>query len=83
MHWTQFKCPVSQICLAGTEITSWSFTQEVAGSSPFTVMPNILSLNSKNSVKIFKELNCFLDNTASQCEDLPHKLVIIICYISE
>ena len=38
--------------LAGTVEASWSLTQEVAGSSPFTVMMNILSLNS---VKTFRE----------------------------
>ena len=29
------------MCLAGTVAASWSLTQEVAGSSPFTVMTNI------------------------------------------
>ena len=29
------------MCLAGTVVASWSFTQDVAGSNPFTVMTNI------------------------------------------
>ena len=54
MNWTKFKDPVSHMCLAGTVVACWSLTQEVAGSSPFTVMKNILLLNS---VKTFRE-NC-------------------------
>ena len=38
---SQFKDPVSDICLPGAVVESWSLTQEVAGSSPFTVMRNI------------------------------------------
>ena len=40
MCWDQFKDPVSHMCLAGALVASWSLTQEVAGSSPFTVMTN-------------------------------------------
>ena len=29
------------MCHAGVVVASWSLTQEVAGSSPFTVMTNI------------------------------------------
>ena len=29
------------MCLAGTVVSAWSLTQEVAGWSPFTVMTNI------------------------------------------
>ena len=32
---------LSLTCLAGTVVASWSFTQEVAGLSPFTVMTNV------------------------------------------
>ena len=52
MNWAKFKDPVSHMCLAGAVVASWSITQEVAGSSPFTVMTNILLLNS---VKTFRE----------------------------
>ena len=48
MNWAQFKDPVSQMCLAGAVVASWSLTQEMTGwqvLSPFTVMTNILSLN--------------------------------------
>ena len=41
MNWTQLKDPVSHMCLAGTVVACWYLTQEVAGSSPFTVMTNI------------------------------------------
>ena len=41
MNWTQFKDPVSHMCLAGAVVASWSLTEEVAGSSPFAVMTNI------------------------------------------
>ena len=39
MNWAQFKDPVSHMCLAGAVIASWSFRQEVAGSS--LLMTNI------------------------------------------
>ena len=35
MNCAQFKDPVSHMCLAGALAASWSFIQEVAGSSPF------------------------------------------------
>ena len=38
MNWDQIKDPVSHMCLAGAVVASWSLTQEVAGSRPFTVM---------------------------------------------
>ena len=46
MIWAQFKNHVSHMCLTGT-------VARPAGSSPFTVMINILPLNSANSVKTF------------------------------
>ena len=52
---SQFKDSVSHMCLDGFVLAPWSLKQEVAGSSPFTVMTNILSLNSWNSVKTFRE----------------------------
>ena len=33
MNWDQFKDPVSYLCLAGWVVTSYSLTQEIAGSS--------------------------------------------------
>ena len=41
MNWAQCKDPVSYMCLVGAVVASWSLTQEVAGSSTFTVMTNI------------------------------------------
>ena len=49
MNWSQFKDPVSHICLVDAVVTFWSLTQEVAGSN------NFLLLNLLNSVKTFKE----------------------------
>ena len=42
MDWGQFKDPGSHMCLAGIMVASWSLTQEVACSNPFTVETNIL-----------------------------------------
>ena len=50
MNWTQFKDPVSKMCLTGAVLECRSPTQEMSGSNPFTVMTDILSLNSLNSV---------------------------------
>ena len=41
MNLVQFKDPVSHMCPPGAVIASWSLTQDVAGSSPFTGMTNI------------------------------------------
>ena len=35
MNWSQFKDPVSHMCLADTVVASLSLTQKVAGSCPF------------------------------------------------
>ena len=51
-----FKDPVSHMCLAGPVVASWSLTHEVAGLSSFTVITNILSPHSGNSVKMSQGL---------------------------
>ena len=51
MNWTQFKDPVSHMCLAGTVVVSWSLIQEVAGSSPFTLMTNIFVTDFSENVQ--------------------------------
>ena len=43
MIWSQFKDPVSHMCLAAAVVASWSITQNVAGSNSFTAMTNIFS----------------------------------------
>ena len=43
MIWSEFKDPVSHMCLAGDVVAFWSLIQEVTGSRPFTVMTNIFS----------------------------------------
>ena len=48
MNWAQFKDPVSHMCLVGAVVASRSLTQEVAGSSPFTVMTNIFCHSVKH-----------------------------------
>ena len=55
MNCSQFEVAVSQVYLAGDAVASWSLTQELAGSNPFTLVTNNLSLNSLNSVKLFEE----------------------------
>ena len=40
INWGQFKDPVSHLCLSGTVVASWSLTQMLAASKPFTVMMN-------------------------------------------
>ena len=49
MNWAQFKDPVSHICLDGTVVVSWSFTQEVAGLSPFNTVLSVKTFR-KNSI---------------------------------
>ena len=42
MNWSYFKDPVSNACLAGAVVASWSLIQEVAGFEPlFIVMTYI------------------------------------------
>ena len=48
-NWAQFKDLVSHMGLAGTVITSFSLTQELAGSSRFTVMTKFFFTFRKNS----------------------------------
>ena len=62
MNWAQFKDPVSRMPLAGTAVASWSLTQELAGSSPFTVMT--IKTFRKNSIQVSH--NC-IDSVASIC----------------
>ena len=46
------------MCLVGTVAASWSLAQEVAGSSPFTVMTNIsVTELSEFSENIERKLN--------------------------
>ena len=40
MNLNQFEDPVSHMCLAGAVVASCYLSQEVACSSPFTVMTN-------------------------------------------
>ena len=47
MNWSQFKDPISHICIAGTVVASWSLTQEVAGWA--LLMLNSVSASRKNS----------------------------------
>ena len=42
MNSAQFKDPVSHMCLPGAVVVSWSFTQEIEGLKPFTIIVNIL-----------------------------------------
>ena len=51
MNGAQFKDPASHMCLAGAVAVSWSLTQEMAGSSPFTVTTNILVTEFSETLK--------------------------------
>ena len=52
MNWRQFKDHVSHMCLTHALVASGSLMQEVAGSSPFTVMTNIfLSLKTMKTLR--------------------------------
>ena len=42
MNLSPFKDPVCHMCPPDTMVVSWSLTQEMADSNPFTVMTNIL-----------------------------------------
>ena len=59
----QNQVPISHMCVPGTLVASWSLTQEVAGSSPFTVMTNIL-------VTEFRET--FRENSIEPKCEVPH-----------
>ena len=41
MNWAKLNDSVSNMCLAGAMVAPWYLKQDVAGSSPFTVMTNI------------------------------------------
>ena len=77
MNWIQFKDPVSSVCLAGTVVVYWSLTQEMASSSPFTVITNIFVtefvLNLLNSVKHLGKTNLsvILDYLHNKILDTP------------
>ena len=60
MNQDQFKDPVYHMCLAGTVIATWSLTQEMAGSNPFTVMTNIQRIQGKHLGKIQVSLRRFV-----------------------
>ena len=86
MNWSQFKDPVSHMCLAGALLASRSLTQEMAGSDPFSVMTNIFI--TEYSVKRFREnsintnLLCTISNNIQVYENpvprtkkIPHCVV--------
>ena len=46
MNWSQFKDPVSNTCLVGAEVASWSVTQEVTGWQVHSIQRKYLGKNS-------------------------------------
>ena len=52
-----FKDPVSHMCLAGAMVASWSLTQEMAGSNPFTVMTNIFVTEFTEISETFRKIS--------------------------
>ena len=68
MNWPQFTDHVSHTYLAGAVVASWSLTQVVAGSSPFTVMTNIFVSEFSETFK----KNCYqMIATIRSDESLP------------
>ena len=55
MNWSEFKDPVSNMCLVGIVVACWSLTQVVAGSSPFIVMRNIFVTEIAEFSETFRE----------------------------
>ena len=66
MNQGQFKDPLCYMCLCGTVVSFLSLTQEVAGSNTAIVFifDEKLSLNSRNSVKTFRENSVVLAKTS-------------------
>ena len=60
MNWIQFKDPVFHMCLTGPLVASWSLTQEVAGSSPFTIMTNTFVTEFAEFNETFRKNLCTL-----------------------
>ena len=56
MNWAQFGGLVSHMCLTDAVLASSSLTQEVAGSSPFSLVTN----NSLNSLKTYRKSRMFI-----------------------
>ena len=50
-----YKDPSSNMSLAGAVVASWSLTQVVVGSSPFTVMTNIFGTEFNKFSETFRE----------------------------
>ena len=82
MNWAQFKDSVSHVCLAGAVEASWSLTQEVPGSNPFTVMTNIFVTEfAEFSENILEKLHCSycLSVNGKRSSSIHAKITILIC----
>ena len=55
MNWAEIKDHVSQVCLAGAVVPSWSLAHEVAGLNPFSVMTNIFVTEFAEFSEIFRK----------------------------
>ena len=66
MNWVQFEDHVSHMFLAGAVVAYWSLTQEVAGSSPFTVMTNIFVTEFAEFSETFRENSIVMLENRSQ-----------------
>ena len=55
MNCSQFKDPVSDMCLVGTVAACWSLTQQMASLSHFTVMMNIFVTEFSEFSEIFRK----------------------------
>ena len=57
MNRSQFKDPISHMCLLGAVVAFWSLTREVVGSSPFTVMTNIFVSKVTEFSETFRKIS--------------------------
>ena len=73
MNQSQFKDPVSHMCLAGTVVESWSLTQEMTGSNSFTLMTNIFFVTEFTE---FSESHLGKTPTARQRVADSHTLIV-------
>ena len=55
MNWAQFKDPVSHMCLPDTVVAYLPPTEEVGGSSSFTVMANSFVTEFSKFSETFRE----------------------------
>ena len=74
MSWSQFKDPVSHMCLAGTVVAPCSLTQEVAGSSPFNDKYSANSVKTHLGITQLFSLKSFIKEVSFIFDEILHTL---------